>query len=77
MIRDVLKIKMKKKKMKRKSNIKIGSLKEYATTVDRKGILVGIVRPRNGYYKKFEKAKRAIDRDGDELVLCSLMSECK
>ena len=36
-IEDILKIKMKKKKMKRKLNIKIGSLKEYATTVDIKG----------------------------------------
>ena len=43
-IRDVSKIKMKKKKMKRKSNVKIESLKEDATTVDRNGILVGTVR---------------------------------
>ena len=32
---------------------------------------------RNGHYKKFEKAERAIDGDEDELVLCSLTSECK
>ena len=32
---------------------------------------------RNGHYKKFEKAERAIDGDGDELLLCSLTSECK
>ena len=32
---------------------------------------------KNGHYKKFEKAERAIDRDRDKLVLCSLMSECK
>ena len=32
---------------------------------------------KNGHYKKFEKAERAIDGDGDGLVLYSLMSECK
>ena len=42
-IGNVPKLKMKKEKMKRKLNIKIGSLKEYVTTVDRKGILVGTV----------------------------------
>ena len=41
-IRDVPKIKM-KKKMKRKSDIKIGGSKEYTTTVDRKSILVRTV----------------------------------
>ena len=40
-IEDVPKVKMKKKKMKRQSSVKIGSLKENATTVDRRGILVG------------------------------------
>ena len=42
-IRDVPKIKMREKKMKRESNIKIENLKEFATTVDRRGILVGTV----------------------------------
>ena len=32
---------------------------------------------RNNSYKKFEKAERAVDRDGDELVLCSLMRDIK
>ena len=32
---------------------------------------------RNGSYKKFEKAERAVDEDGDELVLCSLMRDSK
>ena len=32
---------------------------------------------RNGSYKKFEKAERAIDREGDELVLFSLMRDSK
>ena len=42
-IGDVLRLKMKKKKIKGKLNIKIDSLKEYSFTVDRKGILVGTV----------------------------------
>ena len=42
-IGDVPKIKMKKKKMKRKSSIKTENLKEYATTVDKRGILVRTV----------------------------------
>ena len=29
------------------------------------------------HYKRIEKAERAIDCDGDALVLCSLTSECK
>ena len=41
---DVPKVRMKKKTVKRKMNIKIRDLKEYATTVDRKGIRGGIVR---------------------------------
>ena len=34
---------------------------------------------KNGSYKKFEKAEKAIDGDGDgdELVLCSLMRDSK
>ena len=42
-IGDVPKIKMREKKMKRKSNIKIEKLKEYATTVGKSAILVGTV----------------------------------
>ena len=32
---------------------------------------------RNGSYKKFEKAEKAINGDGDELVLCSLTRDSK
>ena len=32
---------------------------------------------RYGSYKKFEKAEKAIDGDGDELLLCSLMRDSK
>ena len=33
--------------------------------------------PKNGHYKKFAKAEKAIDGDEDNLVLCSLTSESK
>ena len=48
---DALKIKMKKKKMKRKLSIKTESLKEFATTVDKRGILVRTVGYTRGHKK--------------------------
>ena len=63
-IRDVPKIKMKKKKMKRKLSIKTESLKKFATTVDKRGILVRTVGCVRMAIKKFEKAEKAIDGDG-------------
>ena len=32
---------------------------------------------KNGHHKKFEKAEKAVDGDGEDLVLCPLMSESK
>ena len=58
---DVLKIKMYEKKMKRKSNIKIENLKEFVITVDRRGILVGIVgRRKMAIIKKLIKQKEPL-----------------
>ena len=74
-IGDVSKIKMKKIKMKRKLSIKSESSKEFATTVNKRGILVRTVGCIRTAIKKIEKAERAIDGDGDELVLCSLMRD--
>ena len=60
-IGDVLRTEMKKKKIKRKSNIKIGSLKEYATTVDTKGILVRTVECRKmAIIKNLKKQKEPL-----------------
>ena len=60
-IEDVTKINMKKKKMKRKANVKIESLKEYTTTVDRRGTLVGTVRrERTTIIKNFRKQKEPL-----------------
>ena len=62
-IGDDPKIKLKKKKMKRKLNIKIESLKKYATTVDRKSILVGIVRHgKTAIIKNLKKQKELLTK---------------
>ena len=55
-IGDVLKIKMKEKKMKKKSNIKIESLKEEPTTVDRRGV----GHRKTAIIKNSEKQKRPL-----------------
>ena len=60
-IGDVLRTEMKKKEMKRKSSIKIGNLKEHATTVDRKGILVRTVwRQETAIIKNLKKQKERL-----------------
>ena len=57
--------------------MKTESLKEFATTFEKRGILVRTVGWVRTAIKKFKKAERAIDGDEDELVLCSLMRESK
>ena len=58
---DVPKIKMREKKIKRKWNTKIENLKEFTTTVDRRGILVGTVwRGKTAIVKNLRKQKEPL-----------------
>ena len=61
LIGNVLKIKMKEKKMIRKRSIKTESLMEFATTVVKKGILVETVgRGRTAIIKNSRKQKKPL-----------------
>ena len=59
-MRDVPKIKMEKKKVKRKSSIKTKKLKEFATTVDQRGILVRTVGHVRMAIKNLRKQKELL-----------------
>ena len=49
---------------------------EYAIIVEERGIgALNTDSKKNGYEKKNKKAKKAIDGENDELVLCSLMMD--